>query len=337
MSDVLRKEICNISSAFSKWYPPEQEITTKNASIPTLLCFFLENLLYSSDKQTHRWNQFISSIAQDLIYNTTNCESKMVKYVELGLCTKRKTGYRKLITWPNRLGHSISYHDVNLVETHIAEEQIANVTTAAYVLNNITPEEFETFVYDNDDFNVESVYGRSYHCTNAIAIQQKSNDRPEQTPAPATVTSNYRRRSLKPIINPIKPAVKIPRSDPQLKYNSEVENNMIYEALAKTEDLTWCFLRVEASVHNQNQTIPGWSGFSAATSDISEGVSNVTFLPSFNQAPAELSTIAEIVKQVKLKFQALSLKEVNLVADHAIFSKLVEVITGLDPETKITR
>ena len=323
-----------MSSPFSKWYPSEQEITTKNASIPTLLCFFQENLLYSSDKQTHHWNQFISSIAQDLIYNTTNCESKTVKYVELGLCTKRKTCYRKLITWLNRLGQSIPYHDVNLVETHIAEEQIANVTTAAYVLNNITPEEFETFVYDNDDINVESVYGRSYHCTNAIAIHQKSNDRPEQTPAPATVTSNYRRRSLKPIINSTKPAVKIPRSDPQLKYNSEVENNMIYEALAKTEDLTWCFLRLEASAHNQNQTIPGWSGFSAATSDISEDVSNVTFLPSINQAPAELSTIAEIVKQVKLKFQALSLKEVNLVADHAIFSKLFEVITGLDPERR---
>ena len=114
-----------------------------------MLRFFLENLLYSSDKQTHRRNRIISSIAQDLINNTTNGESKMVTHVEVGLCTKRKTGSRKLITWLNRLGHSISYQDVNLAETHIAEEQIANVTTAAYVPNNIRPEEFVTFVYDN--------------------------------------------------------------------------------------------------------------------------------------------------------------------------------------------
>ena len=119
--------------------------------------------MYSSDKQIHRRNRIISSIAQDLLYNTTNSESKTVKHVELGLCAKRKTGYRKLITWLNCLGHSISYHDVNLVETHIAEEQIANVTTAAYIPNNIRPEEFVTFVYDNGDINVESVYGRSYH------------------------------------------------------------------------------------------------------------------------------------------------------------------------------
>ena len=119
VSDILRMEICNMPSAFSKWPASEQEITTKNASIPTLLRFSLESLLYSSDKQIHRRNRIISSIAQDLIYNTTNSESKTAKHVELGLCTKIKTSFRKLITWLNRLGHSISYHDVNLVETHI--------------------------------------------------------------------------------------------------------------------------------------------------------------------------------------------------------------------------
>ena len=62
---------------------------------------------------------------------------------------------------------------------------------------------------------------------------------------------------------------------------------------------------------------------------------NVTFLPSINQAPTELSTIIEIVKQVKLKFQVLYLKEVDLVADHAIFSKFLQMITGSDPETSL--
>ena len=38
---------------------------------------------------------------------------------------------------------------------------------------------------------------------------------------------------------------------------------------------------------------------------------------------------------MKLKSQALSLKEVDLVADHAIFSKLLKVITRLDPETRL--
>lgn len=89
------------------------------------------------------------------------------------MCTKRKTGSRRLITWLKHLGYGISYHDVNLIEMNIAEEQIANVTTAVYVPNNIGPEEFVTYVYDNGDINAESVY-RSYHCTNTIVIQKKN-------------------------------------------------------------------------------------------------------------------------------------------------------------------
>ena len=37
---------------------------------------------------------------------------------------------------------------------------------------------------------------------------------------------------------------------------------------------------------------------------------------------------------MKLNSQTLSLKEVDLVADHTIFSKLLKVITGSDPETR---
>ena len=65
----------------------------------------------------------------------------MVKHVGLGLCTKGKTCSRKFVSWLNCcLGHSISYHNINLVKTHITEEQIVNVITRTYVPNNIRPE-----------------------------------------------------------------------------------------------------------------------------------------------------------------------------------------------------
>ena len=94
-----------------------------------------------------------------------------------------------------------------------------------------------------------------------LSFRKKSNDRTEQTAAPATVTSNYRRRLFKPIINSAEPGVKIPRSGCKSIYNSKVENNMINEVLVKTKDLVWCFLRLEASAHNLNQTVPGCNGF----------------------------------------------------------------------------
>lgn len=57
---------------------------------------------------------------------------KIIKQVELGRCAKRKTGSRKLITCIKYLGHCISYHEVNLVETGITNEQSNNISTAAF-------------------------------------------------------------------------------------------------------------------------------------------------------------------------------------------------------------
>ena len=103
----------------------------ENVTIPPMVKFFLENLLYVTEKQSDRRR----------FYKASDGNIKPIKHVELGLCTKGKIGSRKLITWLNRLGHCLLYHEVNLVETGIAEEQIASISRA----------EFVTFVYDNGD------------------------------------------------------------------------------------------------------------------------------------------------------------------------------------------
>ena len=50
------------------------------------------------------------------------------------------------------------------METSIAEEQINNFSTAAFVPSTIRSSEFVAFVYDNIDINIESIYNKSYHC-----------------------------------------------------------------------------------------------------------------------------------------------------------------------------
>ena len=85
---------------------------------------------------------------------------------------------------------------------------------------------------------------------------------------------------------------------------------------------------MHASFYCQKQTIPNWSGFfSIVEEQLQQDISNVIYLPSINQAPTELSTIEEIIKQVKIKSERLSLTEVALVAGHAIYSKFLEVLT----------
>ena len=102
---------------------------------------------------------------------------------------------------------------MNLVETGIATEQINNCSTAAFVPSSIRPSEFLTFVYDNREINIESIYNKSYHCTNAIAIQRW------QYPVLSEITEsppcNLEKvilrtweRSFKPVTEPVGPAIK---------------------------------------------------------------------------------------------------------------------------------
>ena len=49
---------------------------------------------------------------------------KNKKHVTLGLCLKMKTGSKDILTWLNRLGHCISYDEVNRIETYLAEIEL---------------------------------------------------------------------------------------------------------------------------------------------------------------------------------------------------------------------
>ena len=99
-------------------------------------------------------------------------ERKNIKTYSTWDCSK--TGSRKIILWLNRFGHSLSYKEVNVVETRLAEEQSNRECHKRYVPNNIQPSPMVTFVYDNCDHNVEYLHGLAMHCTNGIVIQRST-------------------------------------------------------------------------------------------------------------------------------------------------------------------
>ena len=83
---------------------------------------------------------------------------------------------------------------------------------------------------------------------------------------------------------------------------------------------------MKPSFYCQKQTIPNWLDFfSIIEEHLQQDISNVIYLPPINQAPTELSTIMEIIENTK-KWKR-SLTELRLVVDHAIHSKLLEVLT----------
>ena len=87
---------------------------------------------------------------------------------------KQTTGSRKVIKWLNRFGHSISYKEINIVETHLAETQTRIQDDRTYVPNNIQPDTMVTFVYDSYNHNTKPIQGSNMHETNGVVIQLNS-------------------------------------------------------------------------------------------------------------------------------------------------------------------
>ena len=243
---------------FSSWPPPEEEIKSERVLIPPTLATFLRTIL-TTDKPS---NRLIKSIGQDIIYNCSSGRIKIVKHIQLGIVTKRKTGSKLLLNCLNRLGHSISYDDVNNIETSFAEAQANNKNHRSFVPNNVQPSTFVTFVYDNCDHNRETLSGVSMHCTNGILIQRRNTYQHEVDPIVLIPEPSKKRRSFKPINNEIEPYYPTKeRMNPPAISEVDLNDNLMVELLSKKADFLWILSRYKSSEDEDKQRIPSWTGF----------------------------------------------------------------------------
>ena len=178
VAEIIREEIEKSLSPFSRWPPQPDEILNKNVVVPNMLDLFLKSLFSRVHPVSKRVEHLCKSVGQDIVYNQSKGKLKTVKHVQLGIVTKRRTGLRFLFDVLNRMGHSISYDEVNNVETSFAEHQMHHQSRRSFVPNNIQPSTFITFVYDNCDHNPETLSGTSLHCTNGIIIQRPTQNHP---------------------------------------------------------------------------------------------------------------------------------------------------------------
>ena len=57
------------------------------------------------------------------------------------------------------------------------------------------------------------------------------------------------------------------------------------------------------------------------------GPHNISYHPAINKSPTKMDTVLEVLQQVKVK-SGLALKYADLVMDHAIYSKALELLTN---------
>ena len=316
---------------FSDWPPPEDEIKADRITLPPLLSSLISTLLTNEGSNSSRCTRLVRSLSQDVIYACSRGKLKTVKHTQLGLITKRKTGSKFLINCLNRLGHCLNYDDINKLETSFAEKQAIHVGTRSFLPNNVQPSTFVTFVYDNCDHNPETLSGATMHFTNGIIIQRSSNNdgttHDNIQPRPAI----SRRKSFRPIINEIQPyyAPK-ERLNPATVNEFEIDSDLMLELLSRKADIIWVLSRLRCLQDYDKQIVPNWTGFYFEVIQRSDDVKphTVCYLPAINQTPTRLDTVQEVLLQVKEKSEALLLPSADLVLDHAIYSKALDVLTN---------
>ena len=108
--------------------------------------------------ESQRTNRLVKSVCDDIAYATSQSHVKLSKHLCLGLSIKSLTGSHKVLEVLNRLGHCISYHTVETIETDLA----TNISQRNYA----TPEGIVQkpglctgLAWDNYDENTETLSG----------------------------------------------------------------------------------------------------------------------------------------------------------------------------------
>ena len=97
--------------------------------IPKLLKLFFQNLIGGPNSRcwASNLNQIrTKSIGEDVVFAATSRLKKPQKHLMLGIAFKSLTGSRKVVEIMNRLGHCISYHTIEKIETEATFESTKN-------------------------------------------------------------------------------------------------------------------------------------------------------------------------------------------------------------------
>ena len=281
----------------TSWPANPDDLQQEKVQIPHMLELFLTTFLTNETVPSERVTRLVKSLGQDIINNVTRGKLKTAKHTQLGVFVKRKTGSRVLIDCLNRLGHTISYHEVNLQETGFSEKQVEHQLVREYVPPAVQPSTFLTFVYDNCDRNPETLAGATMHCTNGIIIQKKSrNGQPDEAPTEQNTNPLVKRKSFALVDIDITAYHQLQRAPPDRIPKIERNTNIIKDYLSKTGDSLWILLGLQRTYNtdSEEQDIPGWTGFHHEVTNASEEpIHDIHYLPAINSSPTKYDTVQE--------------------------------------------
>ena len=164
---VIRKLLVDVKSSM-KWPPTPDDLDSGSTMVPDMVYNMMAWILspkseYSKERvselspDVHR---LVVSLSQDLIHCVSRGRVKTSKHVLLPMTVKSLTGSVELITILNRFGHSLSYSQVEELETALAETQIARQQNDVLIPDACSPNVPGVFCWDNNDVLEETLSGK---------------------------------------------------------------------------------------------------------------------------------------------------------------------------------
>jgi hypothetical protein len=307
--------------------PSSQNEAAIQALVPKELSHFLLILLTGevADKVVPQCVQWlIDSFSQDLVYAVSCGRQKTPKHILLGSAVKTLTGNVELIQSLNRLGHCISYSQIEENETALCLQKLSLTAGGNIALpGNIYPCVSTTVAWDNIDFQEETRTGAgTSHRVNGIIVQPLVYG-PQLPKQKSDELKRNKQRSLKLEHNLIPIYNSGPRTGPGTIECELIPSSTPIE-IASKQNLFWFIIR---QTNTENQTICGWTGFNIS---IRQGVevqqNTIGYLPTIHSPATDMATSKEILKEAMEIKRKLNLNQLVLVFDQALYAKVSEVL-----------
>ena len=125
--------------------------------------------------QSQRVNTLVQSLSQGLIYAVTCGQYKPPKHLLRPYAVKTLTGNIEIIQTLNRLGHGVSYSQLEENDTALCLQKLAaGLNQQVAIPSSIKPHVFTNLAWDNIDRLEETLTGKgTSHRVNGIAVQAK--------------------------------------------------------------------------------------------------------------------------------------------------------------------
>lgn len=206
----------------------------------------------------------------------------------------------------SRMGHCSSYDEIELVDTSLAREVLAESEAAWFFTPPIiSPGVFVQVAGDNNDINEETLDGKHTRHATTLVLYQKGQF--GQQPQHRTYADHSNKRSLESpqtcqqlrefSAHGKKPDVVDFRNQVQQEW---FQGNRHLLSSASLMELAWSLVRLCSTklfqieirpMASDQQNVPSWSAFSAMVNPVVHTPNTIGYCPMINGSPTEYSTV----------------------------------------------